>query len=172
MSHAAISRVEWGHSPHVPIERLARLADVVGLDLTLRAYPSGDPVRDAGQIALLRRFRARIHPSLGWTTEVPLPIPGDRRAWDACVDGQGWRLPIEAETSLHDLQALDRRLAIKARDGGVDRLIVVVNGSHANRRVLSATRESLRGRFPLDTRAVLAALADAVRPRASGIVVL
>jgi len=69
----------------VPVVTLARCAGAVGLDLVARLYPGTQPIRDAAQVALLAGFRARLHRSLRWATEVPIPIPGDQRAWDATV---------------------------------------------------------------------------------------
>jgi hypothetical protein len=158
----------------VPFPDLAFLGSycaVVGLDLTLRAYPAGDPLRDRAQLALLERLRARLHPSLGWATEVPLPIEGDLRAWDAVVQGRGWRRPVEAETVLDDLQALERRLSLKRRDGGVDHVILLVADTTRNRRALRAAPAAL-GSLPLRTREILAALAVGDEPGPSGSVIL
>ena len=55
-----------------------------------------------------------------------MPIPGDRRAWDARVVIDGRRAGCEVEMQLLDLQALERRLALKLRDGDVDILLLVV----------------------------------------------
>ena len=74
----------------------------------MRLYPDGDPVRDAAQLGLLERFRRRLPAGARWETEVPLPIQGDRRAWDALVGLRGRRAGCEAETRLTDLQALER----------------------------------------------------------------
>ena len=70
------------------------------------------------------------------------------------------------------VQALDRRLALKERDGDVDIIIMVVAGSAANRIALEAHREALRPRLPLDGRAVLESLRAGRLPDASGLVVL
>src|SRR5207237_5268388 len=102
-----------------------RLATIVGLDASFRLFPGGDPMRDAGHAQLLERLRARIHPTLRWSIEVPLPILGDRRAWDALIGGNGWREGVEAETGLRDGQALSRRLELKRRDGAVDGIILL-----------------------------------------------
>src|SRR5438128_6082931 len=56
-SHMEISRIERGRSPNVPYRRLARLCDAVGLELSIKAYPGGDAIRDAGHSRLLARFR-------------------------------------------------------------------------------------------------------------------
>jgi hypothetical protein len=88
----------------------------------------------------------------GWQTEVPMNIPGDHRAWDAPVVIAGRRAGCEAETQLFDLQAFERRLTLKLRDGDVDILILVVADTVRNRSVLRTYREQLRPLLPLDTR--------------------
>jgi hypothetical protein len=79
---------------------------------------------------------------------------------------------VEAETPLRDVQALDRRLALKQRDGGIECLILLVADTRWNRELLGVHREDLRSRFPLDTRQVLLALRTGRAPGAGGIVVL
>jgi hypothetical protein len=54
----------------------------------------------------------------------------------------------------------------------VQRAVLVVRGSHANRAILLAHLPSLRVTFPLGTREVLAALADGRDPGGNGIVVM
>ena len=105
-------------------------------------------------------------------TEVPLPIPGDRRAWDGFLRIDSVSIGIEAEARIRDVQAVDRRCALKRRDGGVDIVILVVADTRANRRMLSLHREALGANFPLDTRQILDALRAGRAPTASGIVVL
>jgi hypothetical protein len=138
---------------------LAAIGAAVGRDVRLQAYLAGDPIRDAGTQRLLERFRARLHPSLRMTPEVGLPIPGDLRAWDAMVAASTWRRPAEAETVIDDIQALERRLALKVRDGGVDGVILVVAHTRRNRRAVAAAPAAFAG-FDRDARRVLQALAD------------
>ena len=171
MSHAQLGRIERGANRDLTFDQAARAGMAVGLRLGARLYPDGDPVRDRAQLALLGRFRARLPPEAIWTTEVPLPIPGDRRAWDACVVFRDRRAGCEAETRLTDVQALERRLALKVRDGGVDLLILIVSDTAANRRVLALHREDLRSLLPLDGRDVLKALRTGRLPEASGLLV-
>src|SRR5437879_4151285 len=85
ISHAEVSRIENGRARRVPYETLAVTAAVLGLDLPLRTFSAGEPIRDAAQVALLGRLRTMLGPELRWRTEVPLAIPGDRRAWDAVI---------------------------------------------------------------------------------------
>ncbi len=146
-------------------------AAVARLDVALRLFPFGDPIRDAGHVRLLARLRAVLHPSLGMSTEVPIPIAGDLRAWDAVIVGGGWRQPAEAETVLDDIQALERRLALKQRDAGVERLLVVIADTNRNRRVLRAAPDAFAA-YPLRGSAVIGALREGRQPAASGLVLL
>lgn len=116
MSRSMVARIQAG-SRRATVVELAAIGAAVGLDVRLQAYLAGDPLRDAGQLRVLDRFRARLHASVEVRTEVPLPVERDRRAWDAVIVGRGWRAGVEVETVLDDIQALERRLALKARDG-------------------------------------------------------
>lgn len=172
MSGAQFGRIERAEIAGLSIDQAARAAAAVGLRIAVRTYPDGDPVRDAGQLALLERFRRHLPPAARWATEVPLPIPGDLRAWDGLAVLAGRRAGCEAEMRLRDVQAVDSRIALKERDGEVDVVILVVADTAANRRALEAHRDALRPRLPLDGRDVLAALRGGVMPARSGIVVL
>lgn len=66
VSPSELSRIERARAEWVSVIVLARLCAVVGLDLSARAYPGGSPIRNARQGVLLTRFRARLHPNLGW----------------------------------------------------------------------------------------------------------
>jgi hypothetical protein len=172
MSRAQFGRIERGEIAGLTVDQASRASVAVGLRLVMRTYPDGDPVRDAAQLALLERFRQRLPPRTRWTTEVPLPIPGDRRSWDAVAELYGRRAGCEAETRLRDIQAIERRLALKERDGAVDVLILIVSDTAANRRALGEHREVLRSRLPLNGREILSALRSGRLPDRSGIVVL
>lgn len=174
-SHTQLWRFEHGELERVSVTELGAWCAVVGLDLAIRTYPAGDPIRDRAQLALLERFRARLHPGLGWRTEVPLPISGDRRAWDAEVAGrlpERWRARIEAETRIADGQAVGRRINLKLRDDPEGHLILLVSDTRANRAAIRSIGEGLRALAPLGTREILAALAAGRDPGGSGIVVL
>ena len=171
ISGSAEGRIENGTTRSVDLRLLACLGAAVGLDVRLRSFPAGDPIRDAGQIRLLERFRRRLHPSVRWSTEVPLPIEGDLRAWDVLIRGPDWRLPVDAETVLDDLQALERRLHLKQRDSGGDHILLLVADTARNRRALAAAPGSFAD-LPLRTRDVLRAVGAGTDPGASGIVIL
>jgi transcriptional regulator with XRE-family HTH domain len=171
VSRSAIDRMEAHRADSVDVVLLASMAASVGLDLRLRAYPAGDPIRDAGQQRLLERLRVRLHPSLRFPTEVVLPIAGDLRAWDAVIRGANWRIGVEAETVLDDIQAVERKLALKQRDGGIDHVILLVADTPRNRRALAAAPGAF-ATFSRDSRAMLRALRDGRDPGYSGIVIL
>jgi hypothetical protein len=104
-------------------------------------------------------------------TEVPLRIDGDLRAWDGEVLGMGGSCKVEAETTLHDLQSTQRRIALEMADDGVERVILLVADTRRNRRVLSEFRESLRECFPMDGRSVMRALRQGRIPERGGVLV-
>ena len=110
---ATISRIENGRAPNVPIRLAAALAALVGLDLVVSTYPGGRPIRDVAQVRLMARLTERIGRDWRWSFEVPLPVPGDQRAWDAVVTHRASRerFGLEAVTRIHDLQALLRRIS-------------------------------------------------------------
>lgn len=172
MSHAQFGRIERGVLDELNIDQLSRACSAVGLRLVVKAYPDGDPVRDEAQRRLLERFRVRLPDGTVWRTEVPLPLPGDRRAWDGVAAKDRRVAACEAETALRDVQALERRIALKQRDGGIETVILVVSDTRANRRALAAHREALRERFPLDGREILAAFSAGRLPNRSGILML
>jgi transcriptional regulator with XRE-family HTH domain len=179
MSRPQYGRIERGLSPQVSIATLCRIAAVLGLDASLRFYPAGDPIRDAPQLALLERLHARCHPTLTWRTEVPFPRSGDPRAWDAVIRGfssptghQHVRGAIEAETRPVDVQALDRKLALKERDGGADWLILLLADTRHNRALLAGPGATLKARFPLDGRRALELLGAGVDPGANAVILL
>ena len=153
------------------LEDIGAIASVVGLELRVRTYPAGDPIRDVAHARLLERFRRELHPSLRWHTEVPFPLPGDLRAWDAVTGRDGWRVGIEAETVIDDTQALDRKVSLKKRDGSMDHVILVVADTQRNRRALAASPAAFAD-LPLRTRRVLAALRAGDEPAGSGIVLI
>jgi len=171
LSGSQVGRIERGLIRSVTIEQVCLLLAAVGLELSARAFPSGQPIRDAAHAALLGRLRVCLHRSLTWRTEVPLPIAGDRRAWDAIVRGEGWTVGIEAETRPRDLQALQRRLALKARDGRVDAVVLLLLDSRHNRTLVRESAD-LATAFPVPGRRVLELLGAGVMPPGSGIALL
>jgi transcriptional regulator with XRE-family HTH domain len=172
LSPAQYSRLERGLTSSVSIERASVLLAAVGLELSVRAYPRGEPLRDAAHAALLERLRARIHRGLRFRTEVPFPAPDDRRAWDAVISGPTWRCGVEAETRPRDRQALERRLALKERDGDATSLCLLLLDSRHNREFVRANREVFNERFPLPARRALELLGAGVDPGGNTVILL
>jgi transcriptional regulator with XRE-family HTH domain len=171
VSAARIERAERADPSALTIDLAARMAPVVGLQLASSLHPNGDPVRDRAQLALLERFRMRIHSKVPYRTEVPMPIAGDLRAGDATIDLPSVLILIEAETRLIDIQGVERKAALKQRDLDADRLILLLSDTPNNRRVLGLHAE-LRARFPITQRRCMAALSRGEDPGGNTIVVL
>ena len=79
---------------------------------------------------------------------------------------------LEAETRLQDIQALDRRLSLKQRDGRMAVLRLVVSDTRTNRSILAIHRKALRPTFPLDGREIRAAFAVGRLPERNGVLVV
>jgi hypothetical protein len=173
MSPAQLGRLERGELRRPDLEQLARGGRALGLDLSARFYPTGAPVRDAAQIALLARLERCLGAPLRLRREVPLPIDGDTRAWDGVIEGDGRPCFTEGETRLGDAQAIERRLRLKQRDDPRATVVVLlVTRSDHNRRILAEHRESLRDLLPLDGAAIMRALRAGRCPPAGGVLLL
>jgi transcriptional regulator with XRE-family HTH domain len=172
ISASQYSRIERGLTRGLSIEQATVLLGEVGLELSVRAFPSGEPIRDAGHVALIERFRARVHVSVRVRSEVPFPKPGDLRAWDIVLVGSDWRHGYEAETRPRDRQALERRLALKARDGDVDAVSLLLADSRHNRDFVRVHASALRERFPVPGRRALEMLAAGQNPGSGSIILL
>ncbi|HET9853272.1 MAG TPA: hypothetical protein VFP56_12330 [Candidatus Limnocylindrales bacterium] len=166
-----IARAERGDPATLTIDLAARVAPVIGRQLAASLYTDGDPVRDRAHTALLTRFRLRLHSSVHWRVEVPIPLAGDRRSGDAVLGGSGWDALVEAETALADLQLLERRMSAKQRDLGAKHLILLISATRRNREAIRLHPE-LQERFPIDTRTCLARLGAGKDPGGDCLAVL
>ena len=173
-SPSRVCRVEGGQIATLRLADLARHAAVVGLKPYVRLYPLGRRLLDGRQLALLGRLRERIAPTWKWETEVGMPIVGDMRAADCRISVPNCAIVVEAYTRFADYQAQSRSALLKLRDLGADRLILLVEGTRANRRAVADASVRMNGTdvFPLGTRETLAALAEGRDPGANGIVFL
>lgn len=170
VSQAQISLIERCEYASVTVLTLTRFGAAVGLDLSLKAFPAGQPIRDKAHVALLDRFRGAVGPGWSWAAEVPLPMAGDRRAWDRLMHRPGLRIGVEGETRPTDAQDLGRRLALKKRDGGVDRLILVMPNSEWCRHLIEMNE--LGAAFPVPSTVALAALRAGLDPGGDAIVLV
>jgi transcriptional regulator with XRE-family HTH domain len=172
ISESEASRIERGLRRDVGVVTLARYHAVVGLELSVRSLPGGGPLRDAAHAALLADLRALLPPGVAFAVEVPMPIPGDLRSWDALIRGPGWRYGVEAETAPRDAQALLRRLQLKRRDGRVDGIVLLLRSTAQTRRFLGEAGGLLAADFPVPGRRALALLQGGLDPGGSAVVVL
>ena len=134
VAKSTVSRAE--NAEGIGLNDLALIGTLVGVDLVLRVYPGGTPIRDVAHARLLARLQRQLPSSFRWRTEVPLLIPGDQRAVDAMIVDPPLAVGFELESRLLDAQALVRRMALKQRDAGLVRLILVVADTEANRTAL------------------------------------
>jgi len=173
VSRLFVGRLERGELERVPPDELAAIAAVLGLDLRVSTYPAGDPIRDGVQLRLLEAFRSRLHPSIAWRTEVPLPAGGDRRAWDAVAIADRVWTGIEGISRFGAADATIRRVNLKLGDDArVHRAVLVVSDTVRNREALRLALGTVRADFPLQSREVLAALGGGAAPRLNGIVMI
>ena len=164
-------RVERGEPASLTIDLCARYASVLGLELAVSLHPAGDPIRDKGHVALLERFRHRLPSNTRWRTEVPMPITGDLRSADGVVYGRGADYLVEAETHLGDFQALERRIAGKARDLGSARSVLLLADTRHNRGLVRDVA-AIKARFPIDARTWFRAVSLGRDPGGDALVVM
>ncbi len=172
ISQSQLARIELGRNRMVSVEVVTIVASFVGLDLVCATYPGQRVLRDEPQTMLLQAFRDFLGEAWWWRYEVQVGS-GDQRAWDARVRHRrtGVEFVIEAETRLHDVQALLRRIALKRGDASV-RVILLVAATRNNRLVLDIARDAFHAEFPTDTRACLAALSKGRDPGSDAVVIL
>jgi transcriptional regulator with XRE-family HTH domain len=172
-SQSEVSRLERLVNPDgVSAVDLCAYGALLGFDFSARFYPNGDEPVDAGHQKLIGRFTARLHSSWRVAREAPLPHVGDRRSWDLLLRLRDQIVGVEAETRVRDVQRLVRRLRERQRDGGAQRIVLVLADSAANRRVLPELLEALGPEFQTAARDLLGALRHGVPLPGSGIVVM
>jgi hypothetical protein len=171
VSRQWLTDFEWGRLHVVDMRKAALVFAYLGHKLVVNMYPTGEPLRDAGQLRLLDRFNNRVPPVWRRSFEHVMPHAGDLRAWDEVLTGPT-SIGVEAETRPSDLQALERGMAAKQRDSGVARMILLVAATDRNRAMVRAHIGPLRQTFPLDTRTALTALGAGRDPGANALVLL
>lgn len=165
-------RLELGQLEGPTLEQLCRATRAVGLEPRFSVFKGETRVRDRGSLAALDRFARILAPPLGLRREVPIPLHGDKRAWDGRISDGTSSASLECESHLRDVQALVRRIMLKQRDDPRSGpIILVLTRSRHTREVLREHREALRALFPLDG-AEIARLLRAGRVPAAGGVIL
>lgn len=168
LSQATVSRIERGATA-ATVDELSALAGVVGLDLFVRLYPGGSPVRDAAHVRVMGRLKALLPTAFRLASEVPIPISGDQRAIDVVVIDPPLGVGFELESRLLDMQGLVRRIALKQRDARLARMVLVLPDTAANRAAVAAGQATLGAAFPVGHRTVLGALRAGKVPPANSI---
>jgi transcriptional regulator with XRE-family HTH domain len=171
IARSTYADLELGRTAEVSLLRATIVSAVLGQDLSVKLYPFGLPVRDAAHLKLLSDFSERVATTWRMKREAPIPIEGDRRAWDLLLEGPV-SIGVEAETRPGDLQALERAIHLKQRDSGIKRVVLLVRGSRRNRLLIRELLPVLRPSFPLGTAEVMRALHEGRDPAADGLVVL
>ena len=159
ISDTELSRIELGEAPWASIHIVGRVAAAVGIDLWLRTYPGGEPVRDIAHLRLADAFRPLLGPGLIERSEVPIGDGRDLRAWDMTLTDQSRATcGVEFETRFLDAQDQVRRLHRKVADGGVDQILLVLADTRANRAAVRAAAALLAGSFAIDDPEAIKAL--------------
>jgi transcriptional regulator with XRE-family HTH domain len=160
ISSSEVSRIERGQAGWVDLGTLSRMATMVGLDLWMRTYPCGEPLRDIGQLRLGEAFVPLVGAPLVVRSEVGIGDPRDQRAWDMTItDPVGDACGVELETRFSDAQAQHRRIARKLDDSGLGLVVVVVVAdTRANRSAVRAAASMLGAAYVIDDRAAVEAL--------------
>lgn len=171
-SRQLVGAMESGRIEPTPTQ-LARWGAVVGLDIPIRTYPGGSPLRDAGQLRLLARFQQAVGSAWTWRTEVPVSSDRlDRRAIDCVAVRRPYRVGIEAIARLADSQAQVRSATLKQQAADLDLMLLVLADTRHNRRAIEIAAPSLTPAFPLTGREVLAPLRAGRLPAANGVVLI
>ena len=160
VSPATQRRAETGDS-RVQIETLGRVAHGVGLKIWLKAFPVRDPsLRDTGQLRIAEYLGSIAHSSLRVAFELGL---GNGRSIDTVAFGPTEIVAYEIERMVADLQdryrmADAKRAELASQHQRPVRLVVVVEDSRQNRRVLGEHEAFTRTLLPAGSRQVLVAL--------------
>jgi transcriptional regulator with XRE-family HTH domain len=173
ISRVHYAKLERGYSGMTILE-LDRIAAVLGLSPSIRLYPAGPGLRDAGQMRRLRGLLGHVRRPLTFRLEVPLPRRTDHvelRAWDAVLFGGGSRTAIEMEMRIRDGQALLRRIDLKRRDDPTEGLLLLIADTRGNRQTLAEFGPMLQHLPRLRPSKVCAAL-EAGRHPGTGIVLV
>jgi hypothetical protein len=157
---------------HIPLVLLSEIASLLGLEVVAGLHPLGEPIRDVGHQTLIGRFRAILSATWRVVAEVPLPNPGDPRAWDLLLRIPAQLVGVEAETRIRDVQRLTRHVHQRERDGGVDVIVLLLADTRVNRRLLPELLEALGPDYRTSPRQILRALRAGQPVPGSGVVLL
>ncbi len=142
----------------------------LGLDVPVRSFLAGSPLRDAPQLRVLARCRPFLGNQWRWDTEVRVsPDPRDRRAVDAVLERDGMSIGVEVISRLTDAQA-QVRAAIQKRDAAdLDRMLLILGNTRYNRAAVRAAQPTLGPTFPVLGRAALRTIRHGYLPPIDGL---
>jgi len=172
-SQSVVSRLERLRDiDRVSLVDVSEIASLLGLEFSAGLHPAGEPIRDKGHQALIGRFRALLSAVFKVMAEVPLPTPGDRRAWDLLLRLPAQLIGVEAETRIRDMQRLVRHVHKRERDGGVDVIVLLLAATRTNRELVDELRVALGPAYSTPPREILRALRTGQPIPGSGVVLL
>jgi len=88
------------------------------------------------------------------------------------IGGANWSIGVEAETRVRDVQTLERRLALKRRDGAVDAVVLLLADTRHHRDVVRLAGDGLAAAFPVSGRRTLELLRVGAMPEGSSLILL
>jgi transcriptional regulator with XRE-family HTH domain len=172
-SQSDLSRLErLVDADRVSFVEIAEAASLLGLELSAGLHLVGDPIRDKGHQALIKRFRALLSSAFRVFAEALLPLAGERRSWDLLLRLTDQVIGVEVETRIRDMQALVRRMHQRERDGGADEILLVLAATKTNRMLMSELVTALGPNFATPSRVILRALRNGERLPGSGVILL
>jgi transcriptional regulator with XRE-family HTH domain len=171
-SQSEVNRLEQFHFPTVSLIRMAEIASVLGLELSIGIHPLGEAIRDKGQQPLIGRFLDIVHDVYRRTREVPLPNAGDLGSWEVLLRLDDFLVGVEAEARLRDVQRFVRRIRQRELYGGVDEILVVLSRTSHNGRLADHLRDALGERFSVPPRELIDALRAGRRIPGSGVILV
>ena len=168
---SALNRLERFDFENVPLVRLAEIAAVLGLELSIRLHLVGDPTYDEASQGLIGRFLRVVSASYRVTREALLPS-GGQRSWDVLLRLASLLVGVELVTRVRDVQALVRLIRLRERDGGADHVLLVLSDSAHNRALLEQLTDALGPRFMTPPRQILQALRQGQPVPGSGVLLM
>lgn len=183
VSQAALAvHLGWPQSRYSKFERNVRpatfedvclVATMLGLRPRLALYRVDEGIRDRGAQRLIGRFCEILAPVWAVAREAPFPTLGDLRSWDVLIRLEhAYRVGIEAETRLRDIQELVRRIRQRELHGRVDQILIVLSNSAHNRLHADELRAALGSAYETSPHALRAARGNGQALPGSGVILL
>jgi transcriptional regulator with XRE-family HTH domain len=166
-------RVELG-DPHIGLETMCAVAEAVGLDVVLRAYPGSPPrLRDSGQLDVAERLVSSANAV--WQAQLELVIGPHGESIDVALFGPDEIIALEIERMAADFQnqyrrAESKRKALAEQHARPVRLVLAIEDTRRNRTAVAPHLPFIRTVLPAASREVLAAIRGGRRLGRDGLV--